>query len=433
MTQTAEKKGGELVTLVASRLPYHPNVHREFNIDPQGWKALTEAVWPLAQEPGSIVMALSYCKARKLDPFKRVVHIVPVWSKEAGRLVDTVWPGVAELRTTAFRTGLYAGRDETKFGPDITERVGKTEMTFPEWAQVTVYRLIGGQRVAFPGPRVYWRETYAQAKREDISPNSMWQKRPRGQIEKCAEAAALRAAFPEELGGEMTADEMHGQVIEGTYDEKGQTWTPNAMAERPRRDDAPRLAFTYADTTGEIVETEPMTADGWCSMFREMWDASTLEGREALKELNRETAQEWAARGADAPMVLWNESANALDIDREAAAIADTVVESEVLQLQDGGTIKDAEVIEVADTVQAAPEPETLARPEVVRVMVPQGIDRDELLAIVKAMLDALAAAPDQAWVKEWRKANSEGIDRLPAAGKKRVGQAIEEALLRTA
>ena len=43
-------------------------------------------------------------------------------------------------------------------------------------------------------------------------PNHVWERRPDGQLEKCAEAAALRRAFPEELGNEYTAEEMEGQL-----------------------------------------------------------------------------------------------------------------------------------------------------------------------------------------------------------------------------
>jgi RecT family len=39
----------------------------------------------------------------------------------------------------------------------------------------------------------------------------MWSNRPVGQLEKCAEAGALRHAFPEEIGNALTAEEMEGQ------------------------------------------------------------------------------------------------------------------------------------------------------------------------------------------------------------------------------
>ncbi|MDD0937104.1 recombinase RecT, partial [Xylella fastidiosa subsp. multiplex] len=45
----------------------------------------------------------------------------------------------------------------------------------------------------------------------------MWQKRPFGQLEKCAEALALRKAFPEAVGAQPTAEEMDAgrHTIEG--------------------------------------------------------------------------------------------------------------------------------------------------------------------------------------------------------------------------
>jgi phage recombination protein Bet len=214
----APARKAQLPAIAAPRLPYHPLIEERFGIDKASWKALVEAVFPNASSLDSVIMVLSYCRARKLDPFKRVVHIVPIWNKDLGRMIDTVWPGIGELRTTAFRTGEYAGRGETKFGPDITQKVGSVELTFPEWAQTTVFRLIKGQRVEFAGPRVYWLETYATVSRKDDSPNDMWRTRPRGQLDKCAEAAALRAAFPEEIGSEYIPEEVQSrtQVVDST-------------------------------------------------------------------------------------------------------------------------------------------------------------------------------------------------------------------------
>lgn len=211
---TVEKQVDKSQTLAlrGPRLPYHPMIEERFGIDKASWKALVEAIFPNATTVESVILALSYCRARKLDPFKRNVHIVPIWNKEMGTMVDTVWPGIGELRTTAFRTGEYSGRGETVFGPDVMQKVGTVEVTFPEYAQVTVRRVVRDQVVDFCGPRVYWLETYATVSGKDKTPNSMWQKRPRGQIDKCAEASALRSAFPEEVGGDFIPEEVQHQA-----------------------------------------------------------------------------------------------------------------------------------------------------------------------------------------------------------------------------
>lgn len=218
--------GEKLPTISPPRLMYHPMIEERFGVDRASWKALVEAIFPNAQSTESVILALSYCRARKLDPFKRNVHIVPIWDKNRGAMTDTIWPGIGELRTTAFRTGEYAGRDETAYGPDVTKEfsgsVGKgnyakevkISITFPEWAQVTVYRMVRDVRVGFCGPRVHWIETYSTQGKSDV-PNEMWETRPRGQIDKCAEAAALRAAFPEEVGSDYIGEEAAHVVRTG--------------------------------------------------------------------------------------------------------------------------------------------------------------------------------------------------------------------------
>ncbi len=219
---------GQLVALKPPRLPYHEAVAERFGIDRAGWKALVEAIYPNAETADAIVMALSYCRARNLDPFKRPVHIVPMWSSVAGKMIETVWPGISELRTTAFRTGQYAGMPAPDFGPTIERTFkgkagrGKSKgqersltLQFPEWCRVTITRELTGKERSFVGPKVYWCEAYAKWADTDV-PNEMWSNRPVGQLEKCAEAGALRRAFPEEIGNALTTEEMEGQhTIDG--------------------------------------------------------------------------------------------------------------------------------------------------------------------------------------------------------------------------
>src|SRR6059058_4653489 len=84
------------------RIPYLPETE-VFGIDNVGWKVLIDSVFPAARSLDAIMMALAYCHKRKLDVFKKVVHIVPMWSTARNAMIETVWPGIAELRTTACR------------------------------------------------------------------------------------------------------------------------------------------------------------------------------------------------------------------------------------------------------------------------------------------------------------------------------------------
>lgn len=212
---------GQVAVLHPARLPFHPLIEERFGVDKASWKALTEAIYPNAKTTDSVVMALSYCRARKLDPFKRPVHIVPMWSSAAGCMVETVWPGISELRTTAFRTGQYAGKAETEFGPSVEKTfegtfksvTKKITITFPEWGRIALKRVLDGEERVFFSPKVYWLETYGRWGNTDV-PNDMWAKRPNGQLEKCIEAAALRSAFPEEIGNDYAAEEMEGRVLD---------------------------------------------------------------------------------------------------------------------------------------------------------------------------------------------------------------------------
>lgn len=221
---------GELVHIAPPRLPYHELVKDRFGIDKAEWRVLVDATFPNAKTVDAVIMALSYCKARKLDPFKRPVHIVPMWSSAAGRMIETVWPSISELRTTAFRTQQYCGMEKPEFGPMIERKFvgtigrgpdkGKTveaNLRFPEWCRITILRTLGGKERTFVGPSVYWLESYARRGDTEV-PNDMWCKRPVGQVEKCAEAAALRRAFPEEIGNELSAEEMEGQRLEHPSD-----------------------------------------------------------------------------------------------------------------------------------------------------------------------------------------------------------------------
>ena len=175
---------------------------------------LSSSLYPGANHD-SIRMVLGYCKASGLDPMQKPVHIVPIWDSKAGQMRDVVMPGVGLYRTQASRSNQMAGISEPEFGPMVTEVLGGQSVTYPEWCRVTVRRLLpNGQTADFTAVE-YWIENYAikGGKEKSTAPNAMWTKRPRGQIAKCAEAQALRKAFPE-IGSAPTAEEMEGKSLD---------------------------------------------------------------------------------------------------------------------------------------------------------------------------------------------------------------------------
>lgn len=279
--------------LAPSRLPISPAIAKEFELQPTEWRVLVEQIFPAAKTVEAVMMALAYCRKRNLDIFKKPVHIVPMWSSAKRQMVETVWPGIAEIRTTAARTGQYAGIDAVEFGPMVertfsgqtggnnTETVTK-KVSYPEWASVVVYRITAGAKCAYHA-KVYWEETYATMGKSDV-PNEMWGKRPRGQLDKCVEAAALRKAFPEELGNTYAAEEMEGREIDGGAVIAAEPQKPPAPPRPPETAREPVKIIEHDEPTVEemAAANDEIVSDG--DFFQQLEDALATATDEATAE-----------------------------------------------------------------------------------------------------------------------------------------------------
>jgi len=131
-----------------------------------------------------------------LNPLLKQIHFVKRWDKEKNRFVWAAQVGIDGFRSKANKTGLYDGQDEPEFG-------ALNDKGFPQWARVRVWRK--GVSRPFVG-LAYWAE-YVQTTK-DGNPTRFWREMPMNQLAKCAEALGLRKAFPDELGGLYTPDEM---------------------------------------------------------------------------------------------------------------------------------------------------------------------------------------------------------------------------------
>lgn len=196
-----------MTTALAIKAPELPEPVARRNITEAQWRTLMNSLYPGAKGE-SVLLVWDYCQARKLDPLKKPCHIVPMEIKVGDKYEwrDVVMPGIYELRTTAQRTGEYLGHSKPEYGEEHDTKGVKA----PLWCAMTIYRwnAEARQRVEFP-VAVYFREVVAT--KRDGTPNSRWAKAPIQMLTKCCEAAGLREAFPDEIGGEHTAEEMDGQ------------------------------------------------------------------------------------------------------------------------------------------------------------------------------------------------------------------------------
>lgn len=152
-------------------------------------------------------------KRTGLDPLAKQIHAIKRWNSQAGREVMTVQTGIDGYRLTADRTGKLAGISDPLFDVEDKPHPGK--------ATVTVRKLVDGNECEFSAS-ARWSE-YVQTKK-DGSITAMWAKMPYLMLGKCAEALALRKAFPADLSEVYTFEEM-AQADSG---EQGQSSTTQA-------------------------------------------------------------------------------------------------------------------------------------------------------------------------------------------------------------
>jgi phage recombination protein Bet len=151
-------------------------------------------------------MFIQVCKGSQLNPFLRQVHLVKRWDNKRGGEVATIQVGIDGFRSIAESSGVYAGNDDAIFeGENIIKIVdGKVtkDLIVPAKAMVTVYKVVQGQRYPFTAT-ARWDEYYPGDKQ-----GFMWRVKPHIMLGKCAEALALRKAFPKLLSGMYAPEEM---------------------------------------------------------------------------------------------------------------------------------------------------------------------------------------------------------------------------------
>lgn len=156
------------------------------------------------------------CHRTGLDPFTRQIYAIKRKQQRNGQWIDvmTIQTGIDGYRVIAERTDEYLGGDEPAYGPPC--ECGKKALgKHPEYATVTVRRWKHGTEHATTDRADF--DEYVQTK-SGGEPTAMWAKMPKRMIAKCAEALALRRAFPGLFEGVYTAEEMAQADSESVID-----------------------------------------------------------------------------------------------------------------------------------------------------------------------------------------------------------------------
>jgi phage recombination protein Bet len=231
---------------------------------------------------------LAVCERTGLDPLARQIHAVKRWDASQNREVMAIQTGIDGFRLVADRTGRYAPGRDPAFTYDADGTLASaTSFVKKQTADGTWHEVAASARF----------EEYVATTR-DGSPTRFWAKMPHVMLAKVAEALALRRAFPMELSGIYSSDEM--QQADHAAEHPTRQRAAALSSPPPALDSAP--AEPTADP-GSIEYALALSAQAWRKPMAEVRQRFLdrvgrefgVESVDELTDEQRATVLEWLA------------------------------------------------------------------------------------------------------------------------------------------
>lgn len=214
----------QAITTLATTTADRPMTRFEFSAEQR--KMIRDSFANGASDAEFAVL-MEVAKVRGLNPLTRQIYFVKRWDSQKRCEVWSTQISIDGLRAVAERTGVYDGQGEPVYEYDKDGKLTK--------CTVHVYRKDWSAGRSAVGVAFF--SEYAQTKK-DGGLTSFWATKPHIMLAKCAEALAIRKAFPEDTSGLYVPEEM-GEAAAVTV-EAEVVHPPEADKREAPRQEAPK-------------------------------------------------------------------------------------------------------------------------------------------------------------------------------------------------
>jgi phage recombination protein Bet len=284
---------------------------------------------------GELELFTVQCRRTGLDPFSRQIYAVmrDTRAQVNGQWVSTpkmtIQVSIDGFRLIAERTGKYAGQVGPQWcGPD------------GQWVDVWLKKeppaaaRVGVLRRDFSEPLYGTARFDAYASRKSSGElMGLWAKMPDVMVAKCAEAQALRRAFPNDLSGLYASEEMAqadnslpAQLPARTVDVTREVAQAAGVQPQTDRDSDPELLHQWRVRLKDVCEKLKVYEGGKAAAIAELknysWESSVGHSKAAYEGLKRIGTELKAAQaaGETQELIQPNQAAQPLDIDEPVEA-----------------------------------------------------------------------------------------------------------------